>query len=87
MNPIFAQRRLREQMAKEAKKAPPAPPAAKAAKKAPKATKPVEPKVALETLPDGVLATRAKTLYGTDFDPAWDRDKLIAKLLAKGATA
>lgn len=89
MNPIFAQRRLREQLAKEAKAAPTPPPAAKAATpaRAPKVAKPVDPKIQLESLPDTDLALRAKTVYGTEFDPAWDRDTLISKLLEKGATA
>ncbi len=88
-NPIFAQRRLREQMAAEAAKRPPAPPAAKPAhaEKAKLVEKAVDPKVQLEALPDKDLALRAKTLYGTDYDPAWDRDTLIQKLLDKGATA
>ena len=88
VNPVFAQRKLREELAKAAKNAPPPPPAAKASKpKPPTVSKPVDPKVALETLPDQVLADRAKVLYGTDYDPEWDRDVLIAKLLEKGATA
>jgi len=87
VNPVFAQRKLRAEQAAKAKNAPPPPPEAKAVNRAPKAVKPAEPKVALETLPDGELKAKAKILYGTDYDPAWDRDALIAKLLDKGATA
>jgi len=85
-NPIIRQRELAALAAAKAKSAPPPPPPS-AGQAAPKVTKPVNPKIALDTLPDKDLKERAKVLYGLDYDPTWNREQLIEKLLDKGATA
>lgn len=87
-NPIIVQRELAAKQAAAAKLAPPPPPMPDVAgDKAEKAVKPVDPRVGLETLPDVDLKERCKTLFGTDWDPDWDRDTMITKLLEKGAQA
>lgn len=93
-NPIIAQRALKAAL--EAEKAKNSPPPA------PKPETPEVPEVpvvsevptvskvdadSLEILPDAELRDRAKTLYGTLYDPSWDRDALIEKLVLKGVKA
>jgi hypothetical protein len=85
-NPIFAQRALKAQLAAEAAAKPPAPPAPPvtddAPTTAPAAVRPADPRLVLETFPDDDLHDKASVL--DDYDPDWDRETVITRLLEAG---